>query len=158
MYSGLGIHWASSIPAFLALVCIPMPFFFYKYGAKIRMKCKYAAEADAFMQRIRNQAAASGQARNATGEEANDASRASTLQAEEEAEMEAHEDEHAPGFAEMKTEKETGDALKKVTTSRSTRSRRSVRVTDEYYDNPYEIDRVNTRESFNRVRSNSGRA
>lgn len=45
MYQNLGIHWASSIPAFLALACVPFPFLFYKYGKSIRMKCKYAAEA-----------------------------------------------------------------------------------------------------------------
>jgi hypothetical protein len=45
MYSALGIHWASSIPAFLALACLPFPFLFYKYGAPIRMKCKYAKQA-----------------------------------------------------------------------------------------------------------------
>ncbi|KAI9050064.1 hypothetical protein LZ554_006209 [Drepanopeziza brunnea f. sp. 'monogermtubi'] len=45
MYQGLGIHWASSIPAFLALACVPFPFLFYKYGESIRLKCKYAAEA-----------------------------------------------------------------------------------------------------------------
>ncbi|KAJ5725342.1 uncharacterized protein N7483_006699 [Penicillium malachiteum] len=38
MYDNLGIHWASSIPAFLALACVPMPFLFYKYGAVIRKK------------------------------------------------------------------------------------------------------------------------
>jgi hypothetical protein len=45
MYQNLGIHWASSVPAFLALMCVPFPFLFYKYGARIRMKCKYAAQA-----------------------------------------------------------------------------------------------------------------
>lgn len=30
MYANLGIHWASSIPAFLALMCVPFPFLFYK--------------------------------------------------------------------------------------------------------------------------------
>ncbi|PQE30651.1 putative mfs-multidrug-resistance transporter protein [Rutstroemia sp. NJR-2017a WRK4] len=45
MYENLGIHWASSIPAFLALACVPFPFLFYKYGEAIRMKCKFAAEA-----------------------------------------------------------------------------------------------------------------
>lgn len=43
MYHNLGIHWASSIPAFLALSCAPAPFIFYKYGKQIRMKCRYAA-------------------------------------------------------------------------------------------------------------------
>lgn len=53
MYQNLGIHWASSIPAFLALACVPFPFIFYKYGEKIRMKCKYAAEAAEALERIR---------------------------------------------------------------------------------------------------------
>jgi hypothetical protein len=36
MYSRLGIHWASSIPAFLSLACAPLPFIFYFYGASVR--------------------------------------------------------------------------------------------------------------------------
>ncbi|KAJ5923719.1 bicyclomycin resistance protein [Penicillium verhagenii] len=43
MYAALGIHWASSIPAFVSVLCMPLPFFFYKYGAQIRQRCKYAA-------------------------------------------------------------------------------------------------------------------
>ena len=53
MYQNLGIHWASSIPAFLALICVPFPFLFYKYGEKIRLKCKFAAEAAAAFERMR---------------------------------------------------------------------------------------------------------
>lgn len=53
MYDTLGIHWASSVPAFLALACLPFPFIFYKYGESIRMKCKYAAQAHAIMEQIR---------------------------------------------------------------------------------------------------------
>lgn len=49
MFKNLGLHWASSIPAFLALGCVPFPFLFYKYGAQIRSKCKFAAESAAFM-------------------------------------------------------------------------------------------------------------
>lgn len=45
MYDRLGIHWATSLPAFLTVICVPFPFLFYKYGARIRQKCKYAAEA-----------------------------------------------------------------------------------------------------------------
>jgi hypothetical protein len=55
MYHNLGIHWASCIPAFLAflaLICVPFPFLFYRYGAKIRNKCKYAAVAEQIMQQI----------------------------------------------------------------------------------------------------------
>jgi hypothetical protein len=156
MYAGLGIHWASSVPAFLAVACIPLPFLFYKYGASIRMKCKYAAEADAIMQRIRGQQAAKDQAKLAAGEESVDTSRAATLRAEEEVEEEAHLEETEARFGELKTEKEAeGAELKKVQTGRSTRSRRSVKD-NQYYDNPYEIDRVHTRESFvGRPRGNS---
>lgn len=53
MYDSLGIHWASSIPAFLTVLCIPAPFLFYKYGESIRLKCKYAAESAEFMRLIR---------------------------------------------------------------------------------------------------------
>ncbi|KIW57825.1 hypothetical protein PV05_02383 [Exophiala xenobiotica] len=53
MYRNLGIHWASSIPAFLAAACVPFPFVFYKYGKQIRLKCKYAAHAHEVMSQIR---------------------------------------------------------------------------------------------------------
>lgn len=53
MYKSLGIHWASSIPAFLGVACLPFPFLFYKYGASIRVKCKYAAEAAEFLAELR---------------------------------------------------------------------------------------------------------
>jgi len=55
MFNNLGIHWASSIPAFLALACTPFPFIFYKYGEPIRLKCKYAAQAHEIMVQIRQQ-------------------------------------------------------------------------------------------------------
>lgn len=45
MYARLGVQWASSVPAFLAVGCLPFPFLFYYYGSKIRSRCKYAAEA-----------------------------------------------------------------------------------------------------------------
>ncbi|KAL2157773.1 hypothetical protein VTH06DRAFT_5041 [Thermothelomyces fergusii] len=53
MYVDLGIHWASSIPAFLTVVCTPFPFLAYKYGAAIRMKCKYAHEAAVSLTKMR---------------------------------------------------------------------------------------------------------
>ena len=154
MYDGIGIHWASSVPAFLAVACIPLPFLFYKYGATIRQKCKYAAESEAFMEKMRGQAAARAQQEAAVGIESNDTSRTATLAAEEDA-----ENDDSPRFAEMKTEKETENPLRKVATGRSTRSRKSVNPIEEYYDNPYEIDRVHTRESFvGRSRANSARS
>lgn len=49
MYEGLGNQWASSIPAFLTVLCMPFPFIFYKYGKTIREKCKYAAQSEMYM-------------------------------------------------------------------------------------------------------------
>lgn len=54
MYATLGIHWASSVPAFLALACLPFPFLFYKYGEKIRLSCKYAKQAHEAMEQMRH--------------------------------------------------------------------------------------------------------
>ncbi|KAI9849436.1 MAG: MFS siderochrome iron transporter 1 [Sclerophora amabilis] len=54
MYQNLGIHWASSVPAFLALACVPFPFLFYQYGAAIRKKCKFAAEAAKVLEEMRS--------------------------------------------------------------------------------------------------------
>ncbi|POR34074.1 Putative MFS-type transporter [Tolypocladium paradoxum] len=54
MYNDLGIHWASSVPAFLALACVPFPFLFYKYGARIRAKCEFAAEAAHILEMMRS--------------------------------------------------------------------------------------------------------
>ncbi|KAL1637762.1 hypothetical protein SLS56_000317 [Neofusicoccum ribis] len=55
MYEKLGIHWASTLAAFLALVCLPFPFLFFKHGHRIRAKCKYAAEAEFFMRMLREE-------------------------------------------------------------------------------------------------------
>jgi len=57
MYESLGIHWASSIPAFLSLACVPFPFLFYKYGAQIRARCVYSAKAEAAMRALQQSAA-----------------------------------------------------------------------------------------------------
>lgn len=55
MYDNLGIHWASSVPAFLTLVCMPFPFVMYRYGAALRMKCKYTFEAAEIMKQMQKQ-------------------------------------------------------------------------------------------------------
>jgi MFS family permease len=52
MYAHLGIHWASAVPAFLALLCLPMPFVFYKYGPIIRSRCKFGAESARLSHRL----------------------------------------------------------------------------------------------------------
>jgi len=45
MYEKLGNQWAGSIPAFLALACLPLPWVFHRYGPEIRSRCKFASEA-----------------------------------------------------------------------------------------------------------------
>jgi hypothetical protein len=57
MYHNLGIHWASSVPAFLTLVCLPFPLVMYRYGGALRMKCKYSFEAAEMMKRMQAQSA-----------------------------------------------------------------------------------------------------
>ena len=53
MYRDLGVHWASSVPGFLTVLCLPFPFVMYRYGARIRMRCKMAAEAAELLHRLR---------------------------------------------------------------------------------------------------------
>lgn len=58
-YKGLGDQWASSIPAFLVVGCLPFPFLFWRYGSQIRRKCRYAAEAAEMAKLMRHHHAAS---------------------------------------------------------------------------------------------------
>jgi hypothetical protein len=58
MYAALGDQWASCIPAFLVVGCLPVPFLFYKYGQEIRSKCKFAAEAAKVMEMMKRHRAA----------------------------------------------------------------------------------------------------
>ncbi|CUM45165.1 unnamed protein product [Debaryomyces fabryi] len=41
MYHRLNIGWASSLFGFVALVMVPVPFLFEKYGARLRAQSKY---------------------------------------------------------------------------------------------------------------------
>lgn len=50
MYENLGVQWASSIPAFLALVCSPIPFVLLRYGPMLRERSKFAKEARALLE------------------------------------------------------------------------------------------------------------
>ncbi|KAJ4485233.1 MFS polyamine transporter [Lentinula aciculospora] len=42
MYTKLGINWASTLVGLIGLVMAPSPFLFYKYGALIRQRSKFA--------------------------------------------------------------------------------------------------------------------
>lgn len=46
MYEALGQRWATGVLAFFALACLPLPFVFYRYGAAIRRKSRFASRAD----------------------------------------------------------------------------------------------------------------
>ncbi|KZV63930.1 MFS polyamine transporter [Peniophora sp. CONT] len=46
MYHGMGIQWASTLIGLVALVLAPIPFLFFKYGARIRASSKFAPGVD----------------------------------------------------------------------------------------------------------------
>lgn len=140
MYNDLGIHWASSIPAFLALACVPFPFLFYKYGPAVRQRCKYAAQSDAFMRKMIQQVQKAPEPEDETKE------------------TEVYDRTEAPAPAGDVSDESEDDSrveeLPKVHKSHSRASTvRSTRTVAShhpslYEGNPYDIDRVNTRESF----------
>ncbi|KAJ5372875.1 Major facilitator superfamily domain general substrate transporter [Penicillium concentricum] len=138
MYHNLGIHWASSIPAFLALACVPFPFIFYKYGARIRQRCKYASEADAFMRRLaeRNQAAARREEPNSENEMKTD----SVVQVS---------DEDSSDTDTLSTVPSRGTVARYASRAsrQSGRSLHRVATAAQYEENPYDLDLVNTRQS-----------
>jgi len=93
MYARLGIHWASSVPAFLALACVPFPFLFYRYGASIRVKCKFARVAQEKMVEMMEVEEEEEEEEGAgrEGEEASTQAKGSAVEAEVEAEAEKRE-------------------------------------------------------------------
>lgn len=147
MYKNLGIHWASSIPAFLALACVPFPFLFYKYGPAIRVWSKFASESDAFMRHIR-------------GEDQQQPEDRQSIQTElDQDDVEKDRKVESPGRADSLRDAEgdaagdaEGDAVEepKFETIKTPHSRGRPLS---YEENPYNIDRVNTRDSFKRSRS-----
>lgn len=137
MYKNLGIHWASSIPAFLALACVPFPFLFYKYGAAIRTRCKFAAQSEAFMRKIEEQV------------------KAMPVEEEEEEEIKFDRTEAPAPDASVSSESDvdelpTTERLRSraYSTASTARTTGSLHRQPTYEGNPYDIDRVNTRESF----------
>ncbi|RAL02585.1 MFS transporter [Aspergillus ibericus CBS 121593] len=68
MYHNLGIHWASSIPAFLTLACMPFPVVMYRYGGALRTKCRYAFEAAEMMRRMQQPASVATKGENSSTE------------------------------------------------------------------------------------------
>ncbi|KAJ6133649.1 Major facilitator superfamily domain general substrate transporter [Penicillium samsonianum] len=138
MYHNLGIHWASSIPAFLALACVPFPFIFYKYGARIRQRCTYASEADAFMRRLaeRNQAAHREEPDSEKDEKTHSGTRVS-------------DDADSSDSDTLSTVPSRGTIARYASRAsrKSGRSLHRVATATQYEENPYDLDLVNTRQS-----------
>lgn len=141
MYHNLGIHWASSIPAFLSLVCVPFPFIFYKYGAQIRQRCTFAAEADAFMRRLaeKNQEETR---REGTIIEKQDEKGTSPAQACDG--LESTSDSEALSTVPSRA---TIGRYASRASRQSGRSMHRAATATQYEDNPYDLDLVNTRHS-----------
>ncbi|KAL1837706.1 hypothetical protein VTJ49DRAFT_3503 [Mycothermus thermophilus] len=60
MYDRMGDQWASTFLAFLSLACCAIPFLFWKYGARIRKRSKYAYGGDDEQESGETTAASSG--------------------------------------------------------------------------------------------------
>lgn len=152
MYQGLGIHWASSIPAFLAVACVPFPFLFYKYGPTIRKRCKYAAQSDAFMRKLQDQAEERPPSDQGDGEEEEEKrkkdgetfDRTEAPAPEPEVSDDSNSEETNGNGNQMLAVQHTRSYAHSIASTRTGGSRRQVA----YDGNPYDIDRVNTRESF----------
>jgi len=111
MYNNLGIHWASSVPSFLALGCVPFPFLFYKYGPTIRKHCPYASKAAAFMAALQDKSEKQRKAAAASEAE---------LQGEKELEKEAaREGEETPANAGDRSRARTPEADSQSSVSRT---------------------------------------
>ncbi|KAF2171347.1 hypothetical protein M409DRAFT_63670 [Zasmidium cellare ATCC 36951] len=151
MFSNLGIHWAASIPAFLALVCVPFPFIFYKYGAQIRAKCKYAAQSEKFMRDMQQQV-------QKDPEDSKDF--ATPLDSEEAADEEKYEHDRPREPVEEVERRQSLVESEKDDESpqfapifRTIQSRTTERRGSTYSGNPFDLDRIHTRESFKSSRS-----
>jgi hypothetical protein len=133
MYQNLGIHWASSIPAFLSVLCVPLPFIFYKYGVQIRQRCPYAAEADAFMRRLaeKNQA---------------EIRREEVEEKETENEVEADDTSDSETLSTVPS-RGTIARFASRASRQSGKSMHRTATATQYEENPYDLDLVNTRQS-----------
>lgn len=169
MYDNLGIHWASSIPAFLSLLCVPMPFLFYKYGPPIRERCKFAAQSAEFMRNLQQQRDKSSDDEEYEKEKDND-SDATKTNSRRQTETEVGEDEKHDAQKkdlekqENMEEQEAFDysyepentASEGFAPIKGTNTRPGTARKTSYDHNPFDLDRVNTRESFKGKDGQSG--
>lgn len=134
MYHNLGIHWATCIPAFLSVACVPFPIIFYIYGRRIRKRCTYAAEADAFMERL----TAKHKAEVQREEPADKKTATSDDTGNDNRSLSDSESDHAASLS-------TVPSSRRVTRSRQGSHASRQTIATQYEENPYNIDRVNTR-------------
>lgn len=169
MYDGLGIHWASSIPAFLALICVPFPFLFYKCkytpkaisnssadtvtdGAQIREKCKYAAQSEKFMKQMQKQ-----MRKEPESSSDNETEKEDPIIPEDKDEAIAERPDRNAGLEEEEKieRRESVVTASDVGGEEGQASFAPIRTTntrttgpEQYNNSPFDLDRVNTRESF----------
>jgi hypothetical protein len=139
MYDKLGIHWASTIPAFLALACVPFPFLFYKYGAAVRDRCHFSKESELFLKRIRGELDDEDDKEQDVRQQSRPGSSVSDDAIDKDKEMESSND--ISSFP----------RLEEIHTGKSAKT-----IKEEPWDeNPFNIDRVHTKESFKNERARS---
>ncbi|EPS38601.1 hypothetical protein H072_7625 [Dactylellina haptotyla CBS 200.50] len=150
MYQKLGIHWASSVPAFLALACVPAPFLFYKYGEAVRLKCKYAGRAAEFMQQLQKQSEENNEfpIEEPAAEKDDEISMARILQ-----DNSGRLEIPLPRLQLTKTQSRssvTKDGLSRQHTkeSRTCEKEHQANGLRRWESNPFDIDRVNSHEAF----------
>ena len=144
MYDALGIHWATTVPAFAALVCVPFPFIFYKYGARIRSKCVYAAQSEAVMTQLRAKAVRAQDLQTGeVGEKSSSRSNSAVTAISEK------DTAPQPRFEPVKSRKSfASDAGRPASLTRVRSNTGSIGEAANYQASPYDIDRVNTTTSL----------
>ncbi|OCT52285.1 putative MFS-type transporter [Cladophialophora carrionii] len=140
MFDALGIHWATSVPAFAAVACVPFPFIFYKYGARIRSRCVYAAQSEAVMAQLRAKAVASNAQPSETEEKP---SRGST--SDDSTDSEKDLEVSQPRFEPIKSRRSfASERGGRASLTRMRSNTGSISEAANYQASPYDIDRVNT--------------
>lgn len=134
MYENLGIHWASCVPAFLALACVPFPFILYKKGLSIRKHCKFSAQSEAFVQSLLR---GSMTAKLSQPEESAESDPVTRFPTVPEGEVEGTKDHNAEAHS-----------IHRSLSHASTHVSAALQRAPTYEANPYDVDRVYTRESF----------
>ncbi|PHH85968.1 hypothetical protein CDD83_10930 [Cordyceps sp. RAO-2017] len=154
MFNNLGIHWAASVPAFLALGCVPFPVLFYRYGPAIRKRCKFASESAAFVRRLQEGAASSDGAAGdgADADDVQDAEAVAVATGEGDEQLrEEKDDEDTIGAASSTDSGGEGPVYEPIagTYSRASAATRASSAGGRKYEgNPYDVDRLNSRQSF----------